>query len=147
MTLAARIARLEIDILADALREISSRAAMIRCAPAGDVAAIRTRAATALASTAPRCWTPPSGPLPIPPDTREALLLAALRHADQTSALLSRISEAILDALDPDDPRGPWDPVFDLLRRRFNSHAPIHLFIAADALGIEIPSNSPEPPA
>lgn len=141
MTLNDRLARVETDILTDALREIRARAAMIRGAPAGDLAAIRTRADAALGSIAPRCWTPPDAPLPFPPETRDALLIAALHHAEQTAELLTRISEEILRALDPEDPRGPWDPVFDLLRRRFNAHSPIHLFIAADAIGLDLPDD------
>ena len=79
--------------------------------------------------------------LPATPQNRDELLIAALDHANRVSATLNLINATLTQALGTKVDSPKYDRVFDLLRRRFNEDSGVALFIAADALDIDLPEH------
>lgn len=77
--------------------------------------------------------------LPPVPTTRDELLIAGLRHANDAGALLNDIDAELSRLLGgaADDPK--YDAIHALLRRRFLENSGVYLFIAANNLGVELP--------
>jgi hypothetical protein len=75
---------------------------------------------------------------PLVPTNEFDLLVEALRLADRVSGLLNDIDAAVLKRIKSDaDHR--FDDIFDLLLRRFSDCSGVHLFIAANNIGIDLP--------
>ncbi len=73
--------------------------------------------------------------------TKDELLITALRHANDVGGLLNDISAEVSKLLgdDADDPK--YDRIHELLRKRFDEHEGVSLFIAAGNLRIELPTD------
>jgi hypothetical protein len=67
------------------------------------------------------------------------LLIEALRTVDRMSGVLNLANAKLFAALGDDVDHRKFDAVFDALRRRFSDASGVHLFIAADNLGIALP--------
>lgn len=79
--------------------------------------------------------------LPPVPTTRDELLIAALRHANEVSGLLNRIGKEVSRLLGDEADKPEYDALHELLRRRFLEDSGVFLFIAADNLRIELPDD------
>jgi ABC-type transporter Mla subunit MlaD len=79
--------------------------------------------------------------LPAVPTSRDDLLIAALRHANEVGSTLNDISAEVFRLLGDqvDDPK--YEPLHALLRRRFAEVSAVYLFIAADNLRIDLPGD------
>lgn len=79
--------------------------------------------------------------LPPVPTSRDELLIAALRHANEVSGLLNRIGAEVSRLLGDKADDAQYDALHELLRRRFLEDSGVFLFIAAGNLGIEMPDD------
>jgi hypothetical protein len=80
--------------------------------------------------------------VPPVPTTREELLIAALRYANNVSGLLSEIAMEVFrldEAEGGDQPK--YERIHELLLRRWREDSGVFLFIAADNLRIELPAD------
>lgn len=83
--------------------------------------------------------------LPAVPATKDDLLIAALRHANCVSVLLNDLAaEALKGAGSKRRPRNVCDTFNTMLIRRFSDCSGLHLFIAADALRLDLPDDLKE---
>jgi len=76
------------------------------------------------------------GDFPPVPESKDELLIEALRLAERTSGLLNELDRE-LGALVGDDSR--FEGLNSLLRRRFQDCSGVHLFIAAHNIGLDLP--------
>jgi GT2 family glycosyltransferase len=79
--------------------------------------------------------------LPAVPETRDELMIAALRHANEVGDLLNEVGREVSRVLGEtvDDPK--YDRLHELLRQRFAEHSALHLFIGAHNLGLALPQD------
>lgn len=75
------------------------------------------------------------------PTTRDELLIAALRHANEVSELLNNIGNEVSRLLGEDADKPEYNHLYELLRKRFGVNSGVYLFIAADNLHIELPAD------
>lgn len=75
------------------------------------------------------------------PTTREELLIAALRHANDVSGLLNQIGAEVSRLLGDEADSPKYDAIHELLRRRFLEDSGVFLFIAAGNLNIDLPDD------
>ncbi len=75
------------------------------------------------------------GEFPPVPTTRDELLIEALRFTNRVSGLLNEISVWA----DVDETK--FDELHTLLLRRFSDCSGVHLFIAANNIGVELPAD------
>ena len=79
------------------------------------------------------------GDHPPVPQSRDSLLIEALRHAERVSILLNDI-RAALYRMDPAE-ASEFDAIHQLLLRQHSDCSGLHLFIAADNLGLNLPDD------
>lgn len=80
------------------------------------------------------------GEFPPLPTDKDALLIESLRFANRVSGLLNELNSKVLSRIQSDDDHS-FDDLHDLLKRRFSDCSGLHLFIAADNLRLDIPSD------
>jgi hypothetical protein len=75
------------------------------------------------------------------PTSREELLIAALRHANEVSGTLNDIAAEVSRLLGDEADNPKYDRLHDLLLRRCDVNSGVFLFIAASNLRIEMPAD------
>jgi hypothetical protein len=81
----------------------------------------------------------PAGEIPPVPETKDELLIAALRAVNAMSEVMNAVSSELGRVLDDDQDNPIYNDLYATLRRRFQDASGVHLFIAADNLGLELP--------
>jgi len=75
------------------------------------------------------------------PTTKDDLLIAALRHANEASKVLNDLESEAFKVLGARADHPKYDRLFTLLRSRFAEASGVHLFIAATNLNLDLPAD------
>lgn len=83
----------------------------------------------------------PPAKLPPIPETRDDLLIAALRHADMVSRLLNALSAEVFRLAEAEPHSARYSRLQTLLRERLFEHSGTFLFVGAELAGVDLPAD------